>query len=208
MRVILSLLAILLLPLPVSASPLLLLTQGGTCLPSVLHEVTITALYTGSYVVPTTWYSDSCLRSPGAQMDLDAGGGGGAYGLYGNGIAGDNVVAEVAPSTYAIYVGQGGAGGSSVGATVTGGAGYVAGANGTSYGAGAGSSAILNFEETVVIAQAKGGNSAGGQLGGGTSSGGTVYAQGGAAGGTQGGIGFDGNPGGNGAVVVRYYTAP
>lgn len=184
-----------------------LVSSGEPCLPSVLHEVTVTAPTGEGLDVLSSWYSDSCLRTPGAQIDLYGGGGGGAYGLNGNGVAGDHVVTVVPPGPwYDIYTGNGGAGGSSVGATVNGGTGYVNGANGTSYGAGGGSTAIT--DDGNLVAQAKGGNSAGGQLGGGTSSGGVIYAQGGAAGGAEGGAGLDGHPGVNASVVVTYYTAP
>jgi len=176
------------------------------CLASVLHVDTLTA--TASHNVLSTHYVDSCLRNPGASVELNAGGGGGAYGANGAGYAGDKVIAIVGVNNYEIYVGQGGDGGSSVGATVYGGTGYVNGANATTYGAGAGSSAILDYEETTVFAQAKGGNGAGGAAGGGTSTGGTVTAQGGAAGGAISTPGADGNPGSNGSVVIRYYTAP
>jgi len=210
MRYSIILLAALLLASPVQAGTAamkMLVAMGKPCLPSVLHEVTITAPTGEGWNVLPSWYTDACLQYPGMQIDLYGGGGGGAYGVYGNGVAGDHVVTAVPPGEwYDIYSGNGGAGGSSVGAAVSGGTGYTNGANGTSYGAGGGSSAITYDGE--LVAQAKGGNSAGGQLGGGTSSGGAVFPQGGAIGGAQGGAGFDGYPGGNASVVVRYYTAP
>jgi len=199
---------ILLIAAPAFAGPGVrgVMRAGNRCLPSVLHEVTLTA--TAGYNVLSTYYTDACLRNPGASIELNAGGGGGAYGTNGAGIAGDKVVATVGVDNYEIYVGQGGDGGSSVGATVFGGAGYINGTNATSMGAGAGSSAILDYEETTIFAQAKGGNGAGGAAGGGTSTGGTVTAQGGAAGGPISTPGANGNPGSNGNVVIRYYTAP
>jgi len=204
------LLVILSLPFPAHAGKAakdLQRVMGGPCAPSVLHEVTITAPTGQEYEILSTWYSDACLRNTGAQIDLRGGGGGGAYGLNGSGVAGDHVVTAVPPGEwYEIWSGNGGAGGSSVGASVSGGTGYANGANGTSHGAGGGSAAIIY--DGGLIAQAKGGNSAGGQLGGGTSSGGVIYLQGGAAGGVQGGAGLDGYPGGNASVIVRYYTAP
>ena len=183
-----------------------IMRAGNRCLPSVLHEVTLTT--TATYDVLSSYYVDACLQNPGAAVELNAGGGGGAYGTNGAGYNGDKVVDIVGVDNYEIYVGQGGDGGSSIGATVYGGAGYANGANATDMGAGAGSSAILDYEETTVFAQAKGGNGAGGASGGGTSTGGTVTPQGGAAGGAISTPGANGNPGSDGSVVIRYYTAP
>ena len=200
---------VLLTAVPAFAGPGVrgVMRAGIRCLPSVLHEVTVTAPTGEGWNVLPTWYSDSCLQNPGMQIDLYGGGGGGAYGVYGNGVAGAHVVTAVPPGEwYDIWSGNGGAGGSSVGATVNGGTGYTNGANGTSYGAGGGSAAVTY--DGALVAQAKGGNSAGGQLGGGTSSGGAVFPQEGAIGGAQGGAGLDGYPGSNGSVVIRYYTAP
>lgn len=207
MRRVFILLAILLIVLPAHAGPGQLKAQGAMakCLPSVLHEVTITAPTGQGYDILPSWYADACLQNLGAQIDLRGGGSGGGYGLTGDGGAGDHVITVISPGDlYDLYSGNGGAGGSAVGGTVSGGTGYINGGSGTGgYGGGGGSAAILYDGE--LIAQAKGG---GGPIGGGSSSGGVIYPYGGAAGGAQGGAGLDGYPGGNASVIVRYYTAP